>query len=71
MKTLKEEINRPCGQIHRATNREGFKHGQQAIERMRAIQWQYGTLLALTTAVTSPINSRIWADLKKHNRRSQ
>ena len=68
MKTLKEEINRSCGQIHRATNREGFKHDQQAIERMRAIQWQYGTLLALTSLTTRPIIRQIRTELKKHNK---
>ena len=68
MKTLKTEIDRPCGQIHRATNREGFKHYQQAIERMRAIQWQYGTLLALTGFTTQPIIRQIRTELKKHNR---
>ena len=37
---------------------------------MEVIQWQYGTLLQLTTAVTSPINSRIWAEMKQMGSRT-
>ena len=60
---LRKEIEGPCGWVLRATVREGFKHNPEAIKRMEAIQWQHGTLLRLTTAVTSPINSRIWAEM--------
>jgi hypothetical protein len=60
---LKKEIDGPCGWVHRATVREKFKHDQKAIRRMEAIQWQQGTLLRLTSAVTSPIKSRIRAEI--------
>jgi hypothetical protein len=62
---LKKEIEGPCGWVLRATVREKFKHDQKAIRRMEAIQWQHGTPLRLTTAVTSPINSRIWAEMRQ------
>jgi hypothetical protein len=62
---LRKEIEGPCGRVLRATVREKFKHDQKAIRRMEAIQWQHGTMLQLTTAVTSPINSRIWAEMRQ------
>lgn len=65
MTQLRKKIEGPCGWVLRATIREKFKHDPNAIERMEAIQWQHGTLLQLTTAVTSPINSRIWAEMKQ------
>jgi len=65
MNPIRKEIEGPCGRVLRAAVREGFKHDPKAIERMKAIQWQHGTLLELTTAVTSPINSRVWAEMKQ------
>jgi len=62
---LKKEIEGPCGWVLRATVRERFKHDPNTIERIEAIQWQHGTMLQLTTAVTSPINSRVWAEMKQ------
>jgi len=65
MNPIRKEIEGPCGWVLRATVREKFKHDQKAIRRMEVIQWQHGTLLQLTSAVTSPINSRIWAEMKQ------
>ena len=63
MNHIRQEIEGPCGWVLRATVREKFKQDQKAIRRMEVIQWQHGTLLQLTSAVTSPINSRIWAEM--------